>query len=80
MKKAQLALAATFAMGTGLVALPASADAQVHKHHRLATIVGGVGAYELAKHSHNKFAHKHRFAAGLAGAWATHHYMKKHSH
>ncbi len=68
--------------GVGLTALPLEAAAAqqhpVKKHHKLATAAAGVGAYELAKHSHNKFIRKHRFAAGVVGAVAAHHYMKKH--
>jgi len=77
MKKLQLALAATLVISTSLV----PAFAQPHhkpKHVMLKTVAAGVAGYELAKHSHNRFLHKHRFAAGIAAAAATHHYLKKH--
>ena len=75
MKKIQLALVGALALGTGFVQ-PSMAQTP-HKHHKLATAAAGIVAYEAAKHSHNRFLHKHRFAAGIVGAMAAHHYMKK---
>jgi hypothetical protein len=67
MKKFQLAVAAALTLGSA--ALPLTANAQAKpKHHKLATVAAGVAGYEVAKHSHNKFAKKHRFAAGIASA------------
>jgi putative effector of murein hydrolase len=77
MKNFQLAIAAATVMST--VALPLSAQAtQVKKHHKLATVAAGVAGYEVAKHSHNKFAKKHRFAAGVASAVVANKMMKAH--
>ncbi len=77
MKKLQLAIAAAVALSS--TALPLTAQAQVKpKHHKLATFAAGVAGYEVAKHSHNKFAHKHRFAAGIASAVVANKMMKAH--
>jgi len=75
MNKLSTLLAASIAM-TALTPLAPAAQ-HPKKHHKLATIAAGVGAYELAKHSHSKFLRKHRFAAGVAGAVAANHYLKK---
>ncbi len=77
MRKFQLAFAASMAISSA--AVPAFAQSH-HKHRTLKTVAAGVAGYELAKHSHNRFLHKHRFAAGVVGAMAAHHYMKKHHH
>lgn len=77
MRKIQLAVAAAVLMSAA--AVPASAAQVVKKkHHKLATLAAGVGAYELAKHSHNNTLHKHRFMAGIAGAYAANKMMKAH--
>jgi hypothetical protein len=75
MKKIQMAVVASVVLATS--SLPVMAQAQV-KHRHLKAAAVGVAAYEVAKHSHNRFLHKHRLAAGVAAAWAANHQMKKH--
>jgi hypothetical protein len=75
--KFKLCLAATLAIGS---CSPVFAQTHHVKHKFLKSVAAGVVSYEAAKHSHNRFLHKHRFAAGLAGAAVAHHYMKKHEH
>lgn len=76
MKKLQLAMAASVFMTAAV--MPAAAQTHRKHHHKLATLAVGVAGYEAAKHSHNKFAHKHRFAAGIASAYAANKMMKAH--
>ena len=71
------AVAGLVIMGT--IAPTASFAAPV-KHKMLKTVAAGVAGYELAKHSHNRFLQKHRFAAGVAGAMMMHSHLKKKSH
>jgi hypothetical protein len=75
MKKFQLAVVASMVMGSTM--LPMAAQAQT-KHRTLKTMAAGVAGYEVAKHSHNRFLHKHRKAVGVVSALVAHHYMKKH--
>jgi hypothetical protein len=75
MKNIQIAMMAALVIGSSV--LPMAAQAAQVKHRRLKAAAAGIAAYEAAKHSHNKFAHKHRFAAGIAGAMTANHYMKK---
>jgi hypothetical protein len=86
MKKLQLAIAASLVMGSAV--LPMSAQAAQHKpmhkvahtikHRKLLTAGAGIAGYEMAKHSHSKFARKHRFAAGIAAAIIANKAMKAH--
>jgi hypothetical protein len=73
-------LSALIAASIALTSVSPIAIAQNVKHRKLKTVAAGVAAYELAKHSHNRFAHKHRVAAGIAAAVAANHYMKKKHH
>jgi hypothetical protein len=77
MNQLKLISAAVIVLAGSALPLTAAAQAKT-KHHKLATVAAGVAGYEVAKHSGSKFAHKHRFAAGLASAYAANKMMKAH--
>lgn len=75
-----------------VLSFPALAGAQggfIHRHHRLAGMAAGIGAYKMAKHTgshrlasgrHRNFAQRHPFLTGAAAGMATNHVAKHHHH
>jgi hypothetical protein len=76
MKNIHIAIVAATVLSGSLV--PMSVQAAQVKHRKAKAVVAGVAAYEVAKHSHNRFARKHAKAIGLAAGLAANHEMKKH--
>lgn len=76
MNNVRLAVIAAVVCGGSV--LPMTAPAAQIRHKTLKSAAAGVAAYEMAKHSHSRFARKHAKAIGIASAIAAHHYMKKH--
>lgn len=64
--------------------MPVSALAMQHRHAGLKSVVAGVAAYEVAKHTgrhgHKNFAQRHPVMTGVSVGMITHHFLKKHRH